>query len=59
MSLFLYLTRLNPVKRIMHIYLAVRAVAAKLPALALWRAHLIAKKALLLILAAYANPAQI
>ena len=59
MSLFLYLTRLNPAKHIMHISLAAHVVAAKLPALALWRAHLIAKKALLLILAAYANPAQI
>jgi hypothetical protein len=36
---------LNPEKFITHIYFLVHVVAEKLLALALWRAHLIAKKA--------------
>ena len=59
MSLFLYLTRSNPVKHITHISLAAHVVAAKLLALASWRDHSTAKKAQRLIHVAYANRAQI
>jgi hypothetical protein len=45
MSLFHYQTRSNQVAHITHICLAAHAVAEKLQALALWRVHLIAKKA--------------
>ena len=55
MSLFLYLTRSNPVKHITHISLAAHVVAARHLALALWRAHSTVKRAQRPIRVASAN----
>ena len=55
MSLFLYLTRLNPAKLITHISLAAHVVVEKLLALASWRAHSTVKRDQHLLLVVSAN----